>query len=246
MTKTIIFLMPWGRVGSNLVNSIIQSSRAMRVFNEPLTGIMTRTVQAGGSGDEIWKNQREWLETEMLPGQRDTFLNLAANCIAEPDTFRDIMAPLAPTYLVLDRKDDLATAISALRTEAWVSEGREKGEHRSWAIPKGQAVDFRPVIPVGRLRQALTIIRQGRDHIQRITQHKIPVTYYYEDLVEDMAGTLTDILYRCGIPRFDFEVRSAKFGDADLSKMVGNAAEIFDEVRRDNIRTALTVAGQQM
>lgn len=241
MSRVAVLLMPWGRVGSNLINSIVQKSRSRRVWNEPLTGVQTRVMGAGGTLADVWPAQLDWLREHIGGSDERIFLNVAANSVGDAAAFRDYMSGFQPSYMILDRRDDLATAISALRTEAWVREGVEKGEARSWAIPSGLAVSFRPFIDPKRLIAAYAIIGQGRANIREITREIDPPSFYYEDLVADMPSMVDAILAAADIPPYDFKVSSGKFGSTRLSEMVKNAEEVMQTAQDAGIVTELTV-----
>lgn len=241
MSRIAVLLMPWGRVGSNLINSIVQKSRSRRVWNEPLTGVQTRVIGAGGTLADVWPAQLDWLREHIGGSNERVFLNVAANSLGDAAAFRDYMAEFSPAYMILDRRDDLATAISALRTEAWVREGFEKGETRSWAIPSGLAVSFRPVIDPKRLTAAYAIIGKGRANIQEIIGDLDAPRFHYEDLVVDMPSMVGAILAAADIPPYDFKVLSGKFGSDRLSDMVDNAEEVMQTAHDTGIVTELTV-----
>ncbi len=237
MSRLAVLLMPWGRVGSNLVNAVVQRSKARKVWNEPLTGVQTRVIGAGGSLGDVWPAQRAWIEENLFENPGSIFLNVAANSVGDPAGFRDIVGPLDPSYIVLDREDDLATAVSALRTEAWVREGAEIGEQRSWSIPSGEAVTFRAHIPPDRLLAAYRIILKGRENIGIITEGRPTVRFTYEDLVARMPQVITAILEAADIPLYDFKVTTAKFGSNRLSDMVSNPDEVMRTAEEAGIAT---------
>lgn len=235
--------MPWGRVGSNLVNGIVAGTRRLRVWNEPLTGLRTRCLAAGGSAQEVWDLQAAWVAEHLLAGDGDRFVNLAADSVERPEALRDLLAPLRPVFLVLDRRDDLATAVSALRMEAWVREGLRAGEARGWALPRGQRLEFRPHIPPDRLSGALATIARGRAALELILGEGARTRYFYEDLLADLPGVAADVLARCGLPAYDFEVRSARFGADRLAEMVANPGEIAAFARARGVATRLLHPG---
>ena len=240
MAPLVVLLMPWGRVGSNLVNNVVTQSKMLRVWNEPLTGVQTRVISRGGNLDDVGKEQCAWLEEHVVPATEGIFLNIAANSLRSPDDVRDTIAPRAPSYIVLDRHDDLATAISALRTAAWVREGIEKGETRSWAIPSGESVNFRPRIAPEQLESAFRIISSGRQNIDCLATPATP-RFFYEDLVADMDGTMKRLLRAAEIPPFPFKVNSGKFGSDDLRDMVDNADELAAVAKQHGAVTNLII-----
>ncbi len=238
-----VCLMPWGRVGSNLLNSIIARGRNVVVYNEPLTRIDSRGRKSGESRKQIWTAQRDWLAENIVQPDTDStvFLNLSAVHVLRAAAFAKLIAPRKPTYIVLDRRDDLATAVSALRTRAWVDEGAAIGEKRTWAIPKDARVDFRPNIDPKALVDAVQIIQNGRDTITQITTaaKATPTVYYYEDLVFDMTGVVADVFAKSRIPFYGFDVKSGKFGSARLADMVANPDALAKTVADHAIATQL-------
>ena len=242
MSQITVLLMPWGRVGSNLVNSIVQKSRACRVWNESLTAVRTRVIGGGGTQPDVWPAQLEWMREHIGESEEERiFLNVNANALGDAAAFREYLGGFSPNYLILDRKDDLATAVSALRTRAWVNEAAEKGEARSWAIPRGLEVQFRPFINPLNLKAAFANIERGRQNIAEITRDAGARRFFYEQMVEDMRGVVIEILAEAGIPAYDFKVTSGKFGSTKLSDMVENAEELMRIAAEQGTATELSV-----
>lgn len=241
-----IYLMPWGRVGSNLVNSIMAQNRSVKVYNEPLTRIDMEGRKRNLPEAEIWDEQAAWLEenilTQAAPGP--IFLNLAAVHIKNPRAFAQLFSEVEPVYIVHDRKDIVATVISAMRTQAWTQEAAEKGEKRSWAIPKGESVDFRPIIPVPDFLEMVGVVELGREIIETVTAGRNATKYFYEDLLFDMDGVITDVFSKACIPFHSYEVRSAKFGSEALENMVGNAGDLSDAIIENRLFTKLELTNR--
>lgn len=236
-----ILLMPWGRVGSNLVNGIMALGHDVTVHNEPLTRIDTRGRAGGRTHQQIWDDQQMWLDENIINATSTgpVFLNLAAVHINDPAAFATLMAPCDPTYIVLDRRDVAATVISALRTKAWVDEGAKIGKKRSWAIPKDACVDFRPTIAPKAFLAACQTVENGRKIIANLTEVSGATTYYYEDLMFDMVGVVADIFAKSRITPYRYHVTSGKFGSDTLNDMVANGAQIAQAIIRHAIATRL-------
>lgn len=239
-----IYLMPWGRVGSNLVNSIMAKGRNVRVYNEPLTRLDTGGRKQNLTAAEVWATQEAWLRTHIIETDHagPIFLNLAAVHIKDPAAFKTLMEPLSPVYLIHDRHDVVATVISAMRTKAWVQEGAAIGEKRAWAIPKGASVDFKPAIDPEEFLTMTDVVTKGRQIITTLTADKNATTYYYEDLMRDMDGVITDIFAKARIPFTFYEVKSGKFGSDALENMVANASALSHSIRQYNIPTRLQLS----
>ena len=236
--------MPWGRVGSNLVNSIMARGRNVRVYNEPLTRLDTGGRKQNLTAAQVWATQEDWLRAHIIDTDHvgPIFLNLAAVHIKNPTAFKALMAPLDPVYVVHDRHDVVATVISAMRTKAWVQEGAAIGEKRVWAISKGASVEFKPVIDPAEFLTMTGVVTKGRQIIAALTADQNATTYYYEDLMRDMDGVITDIFAKARIPFTSYEVKSGKFGSDALENMVANAPALSHSIIQHNIQTSLQLS----
>ena len=232
-----LILMPWGRVGSNMVLSAISQLCDVAVHNERLTGIETR--MQGAPQSEIAAYQADWLSQNATRATLTcpTVVNHAALSTADPQGFADWMDREAPQIITLDRHDDLSVALSAARGAQWVAEGAEAGEKRNWAIEKD--VDFRPRIDPEELEQTLRLVAQARDIMQYLVGDRDHLALYYEDLVHDLSGCMSDILRRVGVPRQPFQVSTRKFGSHDLNRMVSNPQDLAPLVAAHAGRTAI-------
>ena len=242
---TTLNLMPWGRVGSNLVNSILEkSSLNLTIFNEPLTGIDTRGKNANQNNETRWNAQVDWLEQNMINRDltRGLYINLSAIHIIKSAEFRKLMRPHIDNYIVQDRRDVVATVLSAMRTQAWVDEGAKLGEKRNWAIPSNQSISFRPRLSISQFKKFVTIVAKGRQVISTILQDQTSTTYYYEELVSDMDGVILDILHKSGAENFNYSIKSGKFGSDHLSDMILNHEVFSNYIIENKIPTILELS----
>ena len=83
-----LVLMPWGRVGSNLLINILRQSREFKLANEPMTGIKSRNRQAGEA--EIARLQMEWFNEffdELTGNGESGGAKLSMASVADRDAF---------------------------------------------------------------------------------------------------------------------------------------------------------------
>lgn len=233
-----LLIMPWGRVGSNMVNAALTELH-VKVFNEPLTGIRSRNADC--SEVAIADAQMAWLRDNLDAGVLawPAILNHAAISTADPGRMRDWIRMRHPRLILLDRGDDAAVALSSARAEAWIAEGREKGEKRSWSISR--SVAFRPHIDPAILRRNLDILRKGRAIMLELAGDSPALRLGYEDLVADMEGSMTAILRHAGIPWGRFSIHTGRFGSDSLTRMVANPEELAAVIREDGGPTRLDV-----
>ena len=238
VARNAVMLMPWGRVGSNLVNDIVRQA-GRSVYNEPLTGVETRGRRAGLGDGAIASAQADWLRDNLKTDAAPWFLNLAALSVSEPEATAAYLDQFDPIWIILDRQDIPATVLSSLRIEAWVAEGRRIGEHRGWAIPRGQNKGFRPTIAADDLRRVMRYVDLGRVAMERMVQGRQVRRYWYEDILLDLQGTVTDILHQIGLGTTLPQPRTGRFGTDHLSSMVANPAELACVIREAGVETRL-------
>lgn len=231
-----LLLMPWGRVGSNMVNAALSELR-VGVFNETLTGIESRN--AGQPQSVIVDAQITWLSERLAPQALDgpTFLNHAAISTPDPGRMREWIRHRSPQLVTLDRADDAAVALSSARAEAWIAQGQASGEKRNWSISR--RAEFRPRIDPEILRRNLEIVREGRRIMAGLVAGLPVLGLYYEDLVADMAGAMAAILRQAGIGWGPFSIRTSRFGSDRLAQMVANPDELAAVIRKDGAPTRL-------
>lgn len=232
----VLLLMPWGRVGSNMINTILTSLGA-KVHNERLTGIETELTPAGR--EAVAAAQMAWLQDQLAPNRlaAPTVLNHAALSTADPDAMRAWIDQRQPRLITLDRGDDVAVALSSARAAAWVAEGKTIGEARNWSIRS--KVAFRPHIAPEDLRRRLDLLRKGRAIMQGLIAGKPTLRLYYEDLVADLDGAMVAILRHAGIPWAPFTIPSARFGSDHLADMVANPDDLAPILQAADTPTAI-------
>tara|TARA_R110002072_G_scaffold139230_1_gene282645 strand:- start:485 stop:1207 length:723 start_codon:yes stop_codon:yes gene_type:complete len=233
-----LILMPWGRVGSNMVLNAIAHFHKADVYNEMLTRIAT--MYASEPLPVIAAHQADWLAQHATRAtlKRPTVVNHAALSTADPQGFVDWMERESPQIITLDRHDDLSVALSSARVAAWVAEGAARGEKRNWAIQTD--VDFRPDIDPAVVRKNLESVSKGRAMLYDLVGSQSHLALYYEDLILDLDGCMSDILRRVGVARNPFRISSRKFGGSDLHKLVGNPQDIAGIVAEHAGRTVIT------
>lgn len=220
-----------------MVNSVLQR-HGVKVFNEPLTGILSRNAHLPSA--EVVKLQLDWLEETMVEDGRLLCLNHAAISSENPEGIAQWLARNRPGIVTLDRRDDLAVALSSARTEAWIAEGQRIGETRNWAVTRD--VEFLPVLPPEKIRKNLQIVRKGRQLMSELVGDLPALRLWYEDLVHDRTGAITAILRTVGVTRpLDIQVTSRRFGSDVLSQLVANPEDFRSILDEEGGATALRI-----
>lgn len=220
--------MPWGRVGSNLINTTFAGIEGVQVHNEPLTGIETKTRLSSGVDAKklIANEQMQWLNRNLNSENMTvpTIVNHSAISTADPASLKSWIIKNRPNIICLDRNDDAEVALSIARAEAWILDGHEKGEARNWSISKN--VLFRPNIPADTLISKLTIIKSGRKIMDSLVADLDYLSLYYEDILSDLDGVMVAIFKESGVNWREYQIRTARFGGGQLADLVSNPEEV--------------------
>ncbi|MEO1306740.1 MAG: hypothetical protein AAFV38_02100 [Pseudomonadota bacterium] len=126
-------MMPWGRVGSNLVVSALNAAPGIRVLNEPTTVIRSKGQSAGLTLNEIADQQNEHLEEFIQnPPDHTAGLKLAYQSIVQKTAYLEKMAKADFKLVLMVRKNFLKCAISQVRA---LDRAQNKAKSDQWASP---------------------------------------------------------------------------------------------------------------
>lgn len=225
-----VLLMPWGRVGSNLCVDILLQSQNVRLENEPLTVIKANHPDASDEQLAAW--QMDWLERNVSPapdGQR-LIVKVAANSIADPSAFTRFLVERKARLIMMDRRNVMATVVSALRAEEYARQEELATGVAAWSLAKGKTADIMPEISVRGLRTGVRNVLSSRRICDSITSVIAPrATIWYEDLAGDLDAEVARLTAAVGLEPFPYEVRYAKFTPMALREAVANP-ELIDQV----------------
>jgi LPS sulfotransferase NodH len=129
-TVRFIMLMPWGRVGSNLLMSILRQSAPMKLDNEHFNRLKTDAEQ------ESWLAHFYELGSDMpsshVIGSKQNMLAIrdfeATRCRLEEHSIRVVR---------LRRDNIVKTAVSQMRAEQYAAKTERETGTRQWAVSKG-------------------------------------------------------------------------------------------------------------
>lgn len=133
--RRFVLLMPWGRVGSNLVAATLGRRPDIRIDNEPTTRIRTYGERDGVSTQDQAKRQLAELET-FLAATADTAetraagLKLSFRSLLEPRVYLFRLRTANVPLVLMTRQNHLKSAVSQLRARA-----RAEAEDVPWQSP---------------------------------------------------------------------------------------------------------------
>lgn len=135
MTKTqgrFVLLMPWGRVGSNLVAATLVRRPDVRIDNEPTTRIRTYGERDGVSKRDQARQQLAELESFLDDGDETHIvgLKLSYRSLIEPRAYLLRLREGGVPLVLMSRENHLKCAVSQLRARA-----RAEAEDATWQSP---------------------------------------------------------------------------------------------------------------
>ncbi|UWQ21517.1 sulfotransferase [Jannaschia sp. W003] len=234
--RRFAILMPWGRVGSNLVVGVFNEAAGVPLLNEPTTRIRGTAAAVGPFAAD--REQLDFLAAFPAPAD---FVNgdpavgvagvkLTHTSFLSPMGAYEALAAGGYRIAAMDRRDHLRAAVSQLRAE---QRRADKGGRRgAWAVKAGE----RKPGPTA-LDPALLLHRAGAFEIRSRAMHDylaalIPaervIHVEYADLSADPEGTIRGIADHVGVALPDrFALPHRKATSDDLREDVLN----YDEVR---------------
>lgn len=225
-----VILMPWGRVGSNLCVDILLQSHKVRLENEPLTVIKASHPDA--SDEQLAAYQMEWLERNVgaSPDGLRLVVKVAANSIADPVAFTRFLVEHNARLVLMDRRDVMATVVSALRAEKYALQQEAETGVAEWSLAKGKTADIVPDVSLRGLRTGVRNVLSSRKICDSITAAIAPcATIWYEDLAKDLDMEVARLTAAVGLEPFPYEVRTAKFTPMSIHQSVANPV-LIDQV----------------
>ena len=219
MAVRFMLLMPWGRVGSNLLFAILRQSAPMKLANESLNALRTADEQASWFGD--------FYETD-APAPPHAFIGSKQNMLAVRDDARmaGAIRDAGVRVVRLRRRNLVKAAVSQIRAEEYAQKmERETGE-RPWAVKKGRPTLGPSMVDPDLLMKRIGIM-EGCD--RRLSDAFAPaeaLDIEYEDInaaLDAVVGRLRDHL---GVPQTAFKVPFDKATPDRLEDAIVNFAEV--------------------
>jgi len=214
-TVRFMLLMPWGRVGSNLLLAILRQSAPMKLANENLNGLRTHDEQAR------WFE--EFYEVEAQAPSR-AFIGSKQSTMALRDVpAMTAMMRAAGLRVVRLRRDNLfKAAASQMRAEQYAEKMRRETGTASWAIKQGQ-----PLLGPSVLDPDLLVKRIGmmeRTHgalMQAFAPHEV-LDVEYEAINAGLPAVVEQVRRHLGIAQKPFDVPFVKATPDDLESAIVN------------------------
>lgn len=214
-----MLLMPWGRVGSNLMLSALRQSAQMKLENENLI------VLPDAAGQSAWFHA--FYETASNPqwtkyiGCKQNFLSFA-----DPAQMKALMAEHGVKVVRMRRDDLVKAAVSQMRGEQYAKWSEKKYGEILWS-PRSHTeimgpTEIDPTVLLGR------IATMGDAHARLMASFAPGEVFDVE--YEEINRNLNDVVHRVrdyiGVPQKPFELRFRKMTPDNLEDAIVNLSEV--------------------
>lgn len=222
MSETIRFmlLMPWGRVGSNLLLAVLRQSAPMKLDSERFNQLRTE------------QEQRTWFEefyeiAAARPSFR--FIGSKQNVLAIRDfgAMRDLIDVHALRLVRLRRDNIVKAAVSQMRAEQYAEQtGRETGI-RQWGVKKGERTLGARELDPDILMRRIELIEKMQDRMMTAAFGSAMVLdIEYEHINAALSETVDRLRRFLDVPAKPFRIPFAKATPDDLRCAITNFAAV--------------------
>jgi LPS sulfotransferase NodH len=219
-TTRFMLLMPWGRVGSNLLISILRQSAPMKLANENLNGLRTAEEQAA------WF--REFYEESAVQPSRAFIGSKQAMMAIRDVPAMTAMLRRADVRVVRLRRDNLVkAAVSQMRAEAHAEKLRRETGEGPWAIKKGMALPGPSILDVDLLLKRIGIMEQKHLALMAAFAPEDVLDIEYEEINTTLDGVIRRVRDYLDMPQKPYDVPFIKATPDRLEDAVAN----YDIVR---------------
>jgi hypothetical protein len=200
-------VMPWGRVGSNLVAATLAASPDIVIDNEPATRIRTLGARDGLSRDAMnaaqFAHLAEFYQTHRATA-RAAGIKLSHRSLIAPRDYAQRLVDLGFVPVIMLRDNFLKCAVSQMRATARADPDPKTGQHwqSPWAVarsePKPGPVHIDPA-------EALRLTRVFEKHHNALIETAEAVfgpdvlRIEYRALAADPEGTIGNLFIRFGL-----------------------------------------------
>lgn len=219
MTVRFMLLMPWGRVGSNLLMSILRQSENIKLASEYLNRLRTPDEQIA------WlKDFYEFSAAD--PSKPHIGSKQNRRAIVDLEGVKHIMAQHSVRIVRLRRDNVVKSAISQMRGVAYSERAKQNGGEARWYM-KGAEEPLGPI----RVDPDLLLKRIGfMDTAQRDLMAAFPpdavLDIEYEEINANLANVIERLRGYLDLPQTPYQVDHTKLTPDDLSAAVSNPDEV--------------------
>ena len=226
-----LFMMPWGRVGSNLINSILAQHIKRyngKIYNEPTTGIKSKYLPKGL--DKVSEEQKKWWQEFVVETTKNPYIgaNISISSLVDNNWFFDEIAGKDTSIIYLDRVNVVKTAISKIRAEKYAKFTTEKYGKPMWGMREGMKALGATTIDADKLLSTIKMIETNRVLKNQLLSTAPGLEITYEDINFDLHAVVCEIVNYLNIPLIQYDITFKKATSDKLKREILNYSELED------------------
>ena len=200
-SRRAYLLMPWGRVGSNVLLSMFGDNPLVHVENEPLTVI-------GGKKSEPDLAQKSWYIKSISEdiSKPVLLMNLSIRSILDHNFFLNELAKeRGAEFIFLSRKNLAHIAFSVLKARHYAELHKARFGRETWAVKAGREIKAQTPVRISKFMELIDLIESDKIQFDTYRKRLGGVDTYYSDIQMSLSMVVEEL---CG--RFDIPVPSSK------------------------------------
>jgi hypothetical protein len=220
--RRFAILMPWGRVGSNLVMNIVAQSGPAKLANETFNTIKGEAEQLA------WYREHYEFGAE-APSKPVIGCKQNVLSITDPAGFAERLLADGVRVVRMRRDNLVKVAVSQMRAEVYAERTKEQTGKPRWAVRKGEQPLEPIVIDPEILQRRLSIASKAQDRLMGMFSPGDVLDIEYADIRTDLDGLVGRLRRWIGLPTDQpFKVAFEKATSDNLKDAVLN----FRQVKR--------------
>lgn len=224
MVTRFMVVMPWGRVGSNLLMSLINQAKESKKLNSEIFNQLKTPEEQLAWLAEFYAFGRE--PAVQLTGSKQSVLSIR-NLPAVETVLR-----ANDVKIIRMRRDDcLKAAVSQIRAEQYARETLEKNGKARWAVRKGEEPLGPSHVPPDILSRRIGIMKTQQDVMMAGFAGLDTLDIEYEEINFDLEATYRRLSDFLGFCARSYAVPFVKATPGDLRSAVNNYEEICENLR---------------
>lgn len=233
-------LMPWGRVGSNLVVGVLCKNNKVSIANEPTTALRSRAANEPNKEFSIDSAQIDYLRTfptgvyGKFPARKNSKfgVKLAHRSFVSPMMAYATLREQGYRLVTMDRRNHVKSAVSLIRA----NQRRATAQKSAFAVAVDERKPGPTIIPPANLIRLAKVFQEKSALMQHYANHEYgaeKLEIYYEDMLQDPKTTIRQIADYLDISLpADFELPYKKTTNDSLCEDILNYDEVVKELSK--------------
>jgi hypothetical protein len=214
-----MMLMPWGRVGSNLLFAILRQSAPMKLMNENLNRLRTTDEQSA------WFEDFYELDSQS-PSSGYIGSKQAFRAIRDVNVMRRMIEENSVHIVRLRRDNHVKAAVSQIRAEIYAEQTKAETGVGMWAVKKGAKPLGSTEIDPDVLLKRIGIMVENQEALMAAFSQQDVLDIEYEEIQSSLDNVVTRLRVSLGLPSMPYRVPFEKATPNKLSDAIANFSEV--------------------